>query len=313
MDRIYNNILDISHNHYKYLMNLENVVGIGLGNKEVNQINTFEPCIHVLVEQKVPNKFLSTNNIIPKSYMGIKTDVIKIGNPKIAYKDAISQKVRPLEGGCGISIGDDMETGTLGCIVSKSGKYTTQYYILSNNHVLANINKAPLGTPIIQPSKEHGGNPTQNIIGHLSNFIPLKLKDGDEELINHVDCAIGKITRKSLLSNKIYDIGEIIGVCESDLELKVKKVGCVTGLTEGEIRTLGATLRIDFDENGILLFIDQIIAELHSSAGDSGSIVLNESNEAIGLLFANSPDERFSFINDINIILWLLGVDIYKG
>ena len=313
MDKLHSSILDIAHNHYKYLIDLQNVVGVGLGYKKINELNTLEPCIHVLVENKVSNKYLSSNNIIPKSYMGIKTDVIEVGTPKICSGDAIPEKLRPLESGCGISIGDDMETGTLGCIVKKAGKYTTQYFILSNNHVLADINKAPLGIPIIQPSKEYNSNTSQNVVAHLSTFIPLKLKDGDEELINHVDCAIAKIIRKTFVSNKIYDVGEITGVAESSLNLNVKKVGCVTGLTEGSINTIGASLKIDFDTNGVLLFIDQIIAELDSSAGDSGSIVLNEDNQAIGLLFANSFDGKFSYINDINVILWLLDVDLYTG
>lgn len=107
MNKIESNIEDISQNYYKYLMSLKNVTGVGLGYKKINNIDTKEPCIHVLVEKKVDDKYISLNNLIPKNYLGIKTDVIQSGTFKLLstnldeYDDIkIPYKVRPIHGGC---------------------------------------------------------------------------------------------------------------------------------------------------------------------------------------------------------------------
>ena len=96
MQTLEEKILDISTKYYHYLINLQSVKGVGYGFKHINGVNTFEPCIHVLVERKLQSTNLSFSNIIPKVYMGIKTDVIEVGNMKSF--SPITKKFRPLEG-----------------------------------------------------------------------------------------------------------------------------------------------------------------------------------------------------------------------
>ena len=135
MDKLKNSIFDISNNHFKYLMNLENVNGVGYGYKYINDKNTLEPCIHVLVENKVNKNYLSKSNIIPNRYMGIKTDVINVGLVSSLSNDissynvtspAIPYKLRPLMGCCCICQG--LKSGTLGCIVAKMGNDDELHY-----------------------------------------------------------------------------------------------------------------------------------------------------------------------------------------
>ena len=52
-----------------------------------------------------------------------------------------------------------------------------------------------------------------------------------------MDAAIAKITRIALISNKINRINAINGIDSPVLNLPVKKVGLVTGLTRGKIIT----------------------------------------------------------------------------
>ena len=47
---------------------------------------------------------------------------------------------------------------------------------------------------------------------------------------------------------------------------------------------------------------------MKSKAGDSGSLVLDEENRAVGLLFAGS--EEFTVINPIKTVLDKLGFDL---
>lgn len=58
----------------------------------------------------------------------------------------------------------------------------------------------------------------------------------------------------------------------------------------------------------IVRFHDQIMTEMKSMAGDSGSLVLSEDNYAIGLLFAGSND--YTVLNPIGVVLDKLGVDL---
>ena len=322
MFNLQNNIIDICNNNYKYLLNLQNVTSIGLGFKYINSINTLEPCIHVLVEKKLPNKYISNNNLIPKQYMGLKTDVIKIGKPKFTSNDAIPQKFRPLEGGCALGIAIRFGTGglmfgrgTLGCIVTKTDEEngSKSFFILSNNHVLARLNSLPIGTSIIQPNIENGGT-TRDVVAYLSDFIQLKFVTNDTNPdmrpINYVDCAIAEISNLSLTSSIINQVGKLSGYSEAILNEPVKKVGYVSGLTSGNVLTTNATLEVKVDANRSNIFLNQILASLPVETGDSGSIALNGSNEAIGLIFSGT-DEGFSYMNDIGIVLNYLNVELY--
>ena len=117
-----NNIKDICYNNYNYLISLKNVIGIGLGLKEINGIDTFEPCIHVLVQDKILSKYITSNNIIPKTYMGIKTDIINVGVMESFSSENLTSKVRPLKGGYSVASCLDKATfipGTITCIVKK--------------------------------------------------------------------------------------------------------------------------------------------------------------------------------------------------
>ncbi|MDI9567293.1 MAG: hypothetical protein QM219_00115, partial [Bacillota bacterium] len=56
---------------------------------------------------------------------------------------------------------------------------------------------------------------------------------------------------------------------------------------------------------------DQAVADLQSAGGDSGSLVLDGENNAVGLLFAGS--EKYTIINQINHVLDQLGVSLVTG
>ena len=309
-------ILDISKNHFNYLMTLENVVGVGLGYKNINKITTSEPCLHVLVEKKIDSNHITSSNLIPKTYMGIKTDVIDNGvfSACLLNIDLIN-KVRPLE--CGYCIGGGkITTGTLGCIVTKTIKKKKEYFILSNNHVLAGTNTLPIGTPIVQPSFNFTEAIDEYKIASLCDFVKLKLKNQLYFPNNYIDCAIAKIENKALIpiTNKIaLNNGIVRGLASNVyLDLKVKKVGYTTGLTTGKITTIGTTIDVKFPKaTQPIRFKDQILSDMQNGSGDSGSLVLTESNDAIGLLFAGSKNS--TVMNDIKKVLKGLKIDLYLG
>ena len=312
MNNLEDNILDIANNNYEYLMNLQNVNGIGLGYKHINGVNTFEPCIHVLVENKINTKYIIQNNLIPKSYMGIKTDVINRGIVTTKKsKNIFGTKARPLEAGYSISPMvkyDARGSGTIACIVKKISKNKIRYFILSNNHVLSDDNKVPIGSYIIQPSDEDNGSIIYDKVAILSKYVPSKKKILPNWPINYMDCAIAELTDKYRASNKIATLGSFKGVNKATLGLKVKKVGMVTGVTEGEVITIGVTSEVD-GAYGKYIYKNQIDAKLDNKHGDSGAIVVNDNNEAVGLFFAGS--DTVGTFTDIGEVLKKLKVELF--
>ena len=312
MDMLMKNILSICNTHYHPLLNLQNVVGVGLGFKYTNYINTNKPCIHVLVNQKVNCDCLCKNSIIPKKHKGILTDVIDVGNIT-QLSDSLPKKYRPLEGGCSISaVASVKGSGTLGCIVEKKVNGKKDYYILSNNHILAGNNVNSKGTHIIQPTYEHGGKDKTDVIATLSDYVEIKFINGSSEPENFADCAIAKITDPSFISDKIAIINDgIEDVDIAKLEERVKKVGFVSGLTTGKVISQSVTMTVDCHVGHTTkkaLFKNQKISSLHSMPGDSGSIVLNHSNEAVGLLWGGSS--KAGVFSEIKYVLSQLKVNI---
>ena len=316
MYEIKNSIIDISHNYYNYLLNLERVVAVGLGYKWINGLNTFEPCINVLVKNKIDSKYLSSNNRVPTKYMGIKTDVIETGEFSFENEDETILKLRPLEGGCSVSVSDKKNMGTISCIVKKvndlEGKHEIDYFILSNNHVIAGNNQYPIGSNIIQPSKLRGGLFPSDEIGHLFNFIPIKFIEGEDEPVNYVDCAIGKINNTSLISDKVFKIGEIKGIEKPNLNMSIQKMGARTGLTLGTIIALNITFYTKAENiKKTALFKDQILSQIVTNKGDSGSAIINSNKKIVGIHMSGTGD-GFSLSNDINLVLEKLNVEVYK-
>ena len=309
MSVIKDNILDIADNHYKYLINLQNVVGVGFGHKRINEVNTFEPCIHVLVKDKINSSYILPNNIIPKTFMGIKTDVIEIGTPVAQVIEGfLPEKVRPLKGGYGIST-DSGGTGTIGCIVKKVTKNKVEYFILSNNHVLAGYNKFSIGSSVFQPSKDDHGT-DDDIIGNLSAFVRLKFKNKVYTPTNYTDCAIAKIS-PFIISNEVEYIGKLKGSADPIVDSDVFKTGTTSGSTNGQIETIGTTIEINYDNNTkTALFKKQITTYIHSEPGDSGSALVNTNDKVVGLLFSGT-DKNMAICNDINLVLNSLKVEIY--
>jgi hypothetical protein len=151
------------------LLAKRNVVGVAVGYKESNGITTDEVALVVLVEQKKPYAALSAEDAIPRELDGMRTDVVEVGylralqTPKDRYRPTIPS---------GVSIGHFKVTaGTLGTIVKD--RTTSELFILSNNHVLANCNDAVPGDAILQPGAIDGGQNPADVVAKLERFVKL--------------------------------------------------------------------------------------------------------------------------------------------
>ncbi|MBN1934217.1 MAG: hypothetical protein JW934_06115 [Anaerolineae bacterium] len=327
-------LISIARVKQRYLTELfqsRNVVACGVGLKETDGVLTDEPCIVVSVSQKLPKSQLSAADLVPKMLDSFKTDVQETGvfvaqqaDPKQKYRPAIP----------GISCGHiGVTAGTLGCLVRRG----EQVFILSNNHVLANTNKASKGDPIVQPGPYDGGT-LDDQIATLEDWVPLQtgvqqpgrswaklLADLINSLAkffgstnrlnvtraraieNTVDCAIARPLSSDLVRPEILEIGRPKGISGGALGMKVQKTGRTTGYTTGQITQIDVTVQIDYGGQPVT-FVDQWMATRMSAGGDSGSAVLDMQGNVMGLLFAGS--DMATLINPIQLVLDALKVEL---
>lgn len=310
-----------------------NVVAVGVGYKTVGGKRTSELALICSVEVKKSKEKLLTGEAIPESIQSIPTDVYPTG--VIYAQQTRTERHRPAPGG--VSIGHYLITaGTLGCLVRKNN--TT--FILSNNHVLANSNDAALGDAILQPGPADGGTVQNDTIANLSEFVPIQfgtttipcpIGNGVASLLNGLAAAIGSSTRLQAAAtaaaadnlvdcaiaqpinpgdviNQILEIGTISGVADGTLGMSLKKSGRTTGLTTGSIQQIDVTANVSYGTNKTATFVDQLMAGAMSQGGDSGSAVLNDQNQIVGLLFAGS--NTTTIINRIQNVFQALQVTL---
>lgn len=309
----------------------DNVVGVGVGYKNSHNSETITPSVVVSVTKKVPKNKLSPAQLIPPVVDDVYTDVIETGfiDAQMVARDA---RVRPLAPGS--SIGHiDATAGTLGCLVMRGG----ETFILSNNHVLAELDDASLGDPVIQPGATDGGT-LNDRIGSLAGFIPITLYDevpaptrttlptwlrmlyiifGIKQrepvspmlsLNNTVDAAIARLDGNVSASPTIIDLNTAPkGIMPPHLGMIVFKSGRTTGVTTGRIIQIDVTTDVNYGSRKAR-FTDQIMTTPFSRPGDSGSLVLDTTQNAVGLLFAGS--EKIGVVTPIQTVLGALNLEL---
>jgi hypothetical protein len=193
--------------------------------------------------------------------------------------------------------------GTFGALAHKGA----DKYILSNNHVLADENRLPVGAPIFQPGLLDNGNPNTDQIAALTRFIPLSPAG------NKVDCAIAKVTNNNIVSADVLHIGPPAGTAVAAIDMAVHKFGRTTSYTVGQVKSIDTDVTVGY-ETGNYTFQEQIIivgsaGQAFSDAGDSGSLILQRgTNQAVGLLFAGSKSHTIA--NHIADVLQALNVTL---
>jgi hypothetical protein len=310
-----------------------NVVGLAVGNRWVRGRETEEPCILVFVERKQHVRNLRTRDIVPKAIEGVRTDVVETGRFRAlevvqSLDGDRTRRVRPATGG--VSLGHYRITaGTLGVVAQRNGLPV----ILSNNHVLANSNQAKLGDPILQPGPADGGR-LQDTIARLGDFVPIQFTEQSvgwggrflerivapllrvfgygvkrlpSEATNRVDAAVAVPIDESLVSPDVIGIHPVSGTAEARIGMRVRKSGRTTGVTNGKVTGVDAVVQVDYGGKSAI-FRGQIVADVPSQGGDSGSLVVDDRGRAIGLLFAGSAST--TLINPIGAISELLDIVI---
>ena len=302
-----------------------NLVGMAYGVKWTDGVPTGKPAVLALVSQKIDPDDLLENDLIPEKIDGMQTDVLAVGE-LFAYQaepvevgvQALARRARPASGG--YSVGHvKITAGTLGtCVYDQIGTpgnpsgIPNQYYILSNNHVLANSNNASPGDPILQPGPFDGGVDPADRIATLDRFIPITFEPPVPRAKhrNLVDAALASGEFHDL-KREIHWVGHLSGWrprSRINVGLEMQKTGRTTNYTTGRVTAIGATVDINYGGGRVARFRDQIIATAMSAGGDSGSICADRDNKAVGLLFAGSPVA--TILNQIQHVRTLLQIEV---
>ncbi len=265
------------------------VQGVGYGVKHTSgSAVDGQPAIRVYVRTKLTEAEVPQSDLVPKLINGVPTDVVATGD------------IRKYAA-CGDSVGHfNITAGTLGCIATLVGNIQDRY-ILSNNHVLADENRAAIGDAIYAPGPYDGGLPI-NTIADLSDFQAIDFAGHP----NYVDAAIAKLIDPLSVPPLIPNIGRVANPPASVvLYQSVRKKGRTTRHTVGIVTDLSASIRVGYD-SGVAMFEDQIgitgAGGDFSAGGDSGSLIVDAITlRPIGLLFAGGGG--LTFANPIDKVL----------
>lgn len=281
--------------HNDDLAKKQGVVGVGVGHKWSGGTPIdHTPAILIFVEKKrtkrgVMQKF-SAEDLIPSEIDGIPTDVIEVGK---VVKQAFTQRIRPIKPGfsCGHH---DITAGTIGAFfIDKDGEPV----VLSNNHVLANENRAKIGDVIFQPGPYDGSGNLNfrewpDPVGQLPYFATLKKFIKLEKSNNVQDSAIAKIHPKFLSAGLIDPLYPTVNqVCSgfgtATPGMQVHKCGRTTGYTTGRVIAVNTTFTVAYDF-GPATFKDCVVFTAMSKGGDSGSLIMDMGMKGVAHLFAGS-------------------------
>jgi hypothetical protein len=194
------------------------------------------------------------------------------------------------------------QSGTIGYFCTRKSAWSRrkEIHLLSNSHVFADLRKtqADEGDLIMQPSP--GEAASNRPIGALVNFSALKF-NGDIKEANHIDAAIAKLWGAHQHKPLIPLIGAVKGYVEKkDINIgeAARKFGRTTGYTEGRVFSIYLDIWIRYDRTGQSAFfqnqflIEPLLPKFTKfvAKGDSGSLVVDAQQHAIGLIFAGMAE-----------------------
>jgi hypothetical protein len=220
------------------------IVGHGIG----AQTASGSPVIKIYARGMTSEKMFRRAHSIPDAIDGLETRIVHTSGLK-ALTSPARKRTRPI---CpGISIAHrDVTAGTLGCFVEDEHGTV---FILSNNHVLANVNAGSPGDPILQPSPKDGGIKNDKI-GELARFETLDFSGP-----NAMDAAVARILDDGGINRTILSIGTVVPPAQPvEIDQQVRKYGRTTGDTTGLVDDVSADVSVLMSPGGDALFTEQI-------------------------------------------------------
>ncbi len=324
------------------LLQLPNVLAVGIGIKESHGVFTGEISYRVFVTEKKSEAVLSKSKMVPSTINNIKTDVITPFVLKyrpgvcVPERRTLSQH-RPLKAGIAIST-TSTNYGTLGWFGTLDSDNST--VLLTNKHVLYDDNEGT-DTRVLPTAQPQLGNPSKccccecgsdNVIGDSIVGIISTASPGVDCAIARINPAIAADIELVISNNATTEVLEVAGTAQAVVGETVRKIGARSGFTTGTVVHIGDTAVAGTDPAGTTITIlpsqvlvipattetyqvrddsppspaPPICKFAFSNSGDSGSVILNDSDQIVALLYAgdettNSVD--ITFANNISNVL----------
>ncbi len=306
-ENAFDRVREVQERNTVRLMAIDGVEGTAVGLDQATR-----PVVTVFTENEgVPG--------IPEKLEGIPVKVVVTGKiyalappegkgkpdkPPKEEVDPTSRFDRPVP--IGVSTGHPAVTaGTIGCRVTNG----TDVFALSNNHVYANENLASLEDAVIQPGTFDGGLSPADDIGTLYAYEDIYF-DGSDNTIDAAIALSSTVDLGNATPSGGYGIPKSTTVSAGFGQV-VKKYGRTTGLTKGQIWALNVTVDVGYS-TGVARFVGQFgivpTKGQFSAGGDSGSLIITQKGNPVGLLFAGGGG--WTFANPIDDVLGAFGVTI---
>lgn len=299
--------IDVKDRLAERLLELPGVHAVGIGSKVTANEPTGEPAVTVFVERKRPLDEIPQEERIPLEVEGIKTDVVEMPVPTIlapvpgkpfGVTREDSREYRPVRGGTQIAKESATGVGTLGCLCTVQGDANT-IIALTNHHVLFGpCSEAADHRRVGQPDGVSScSDCCDDIIGGVH----------DAQCDSDVDLALVKLSGGMKWLAEVEGIGLVAGQHNitaaegASGTFQVKKRGRRSGLTGGTVAAIGVTGSVNNHDgtlhrtftNGITIVPNPDPASAgtptdFSLPGDSGSAILSETDQVVGVLFAGS-------------------------
>lgn len=309
------------------LLALPNVHAVDIGEKITGGEPTGELSIVVYVDKK---KDVAAKSTVPEEVDGVKTDVQEqepdVLHPalvKLEEEELLVDTTRyaTLEGGMSIGpcrsiymeppdveeAGYYITVGTLGAMVRDNS--TNEVMALTNFHVAAVDDTWSVGDDMAQPARNDGGSCPSDRFGALTRGV----------LSTNVDGAVISIDDRPHTC-EILEIGDVAGTKAAAEGMSVRKRGRTTELTHGEVISVDYTTSIPYGDGlGTVTLVDQIRIAVKSPStmfgtnGDSGSVVVDDDRNVVGLYFAGNSSGTRGVANPIAKVLSELDVSMCTG
>ncbi|HEY6798911.1 MAG TPA: hypothetical protein VI248_29880 [Kineosporiaceae bacterium] len=289
------------------LLALPGVTAVGLGGREVGGAPTGELVLRVYVERKLPLDALPAEHLVPAEIEGLATDVAEMGRHTFAAGPPVPGRVadvpadfaddetrRPLVGGSRLMA--ENRIGTLGCLLEHQTD-PAKVYALTNWHVAVGFDSRDINAPF---DAIRAGQPKLASCTRCCSRLIGTVAEGEFDEIRGTDFAVIQLDVGMDWTADIFEIGAVAGTHTlttgkiAGHDYQVRKRGHRTRLTGGTVDALGVSLPLlGFTvQNSILVKANPDPTSPPTQPivfvlpGDSGSALVNDANEVVGLVFS---------------------------
>lgn len=341
MDNYNLRINQIINKHGDLILRNPNIVGVGRGIKNINSYNTNKPALVFFVKKKLSVSDLRKSHIIPQFLEGVITDVVESGEFRLrnSYEPMVSmlgeeiqKDDRPALGGGCLYLFREASPGILKPISTATLTYAVteadspeNIYLLTSGSFLIPKGEFYLGEKVYYSRQLKAATEKNTwIIGTSEKIFRSGtfLKDKAEMNINAGLVKVGNYNDSRIREYLLPKLKNGLGVASTETIIKSKaeiscyKCGASTGCTEGNVKSSGTAIEVENHPKGSgkYVFLNQLIIENKSLAGDGGALSVNRGTDrGVGMLNGGSDTSGFSFYSNINEVLTSLNVKFLKA